>query len=706
MLLKKLSFYRAFLIGLCFIASLSCEDDDVREVTLYDKGTVEVNASTTSIAFGETVTFSETSTKVNKLEWSFPGGSPDSSTESNVTVTYSTPGSFDATLEVTYIDNQTETKTFKILVEGPDEPLPFGDTPVSLPGVIEAENYDLGGQGVAYNDTEEENLAVSAGSPTYRADDGIDIEVSDTRTNIGYTNADEWANYTVEVANAGPYDFDFQVASGSDDGGKSLKIQLLNQDTGVVSDLGETGDFPNTGGWGTYTSLVASGINLPAGTQTIRIFFTGGGTNVDNFTVTESSTQGGGGVPLGPLNIAIATNNVDNEAGYIAALELAGHTVEAISQKYENLDASGVATLNGFDLVIISRNNNSGTYGTDPGVRANWMSVTTPVIIISPYVARTSRLQLFDNDNGIDGVGSSLDAVIATHPVFTGIDLTSGNTGDITTSGLHVVDTPSAGNGTIIATTGGANYVTLAEWNANTEFYAGSSMAAGKRMFMAASGTYDFNDIGTKYFLNVVEYIVSGSVYVEGVDTSGGSTDPGKTLGFYTERITDENNLATEPENNANYIITTVTNAAEGSEAIYAQFDAVNSDNPQTYGAMLTINPTTAPFALAEYGFMNISLKAPTENTKNIRLRFNTNNGNYWVTLSTADTDAIYGMVRDGQWHTLKIPFGDIKLNGDGLPLDVTTVEVSAFRLRTDDADFDITANYDWYLDDIYFSQN
>src|SRR5438270_212865 len=47
---------------------------------------------------------------------------------------------------------------------------PFGGTPVTLPGLVEAANYDTGGQGVAYN------VASTNGSAnSYRAD-GVDLE--------------------------------------------------------------------------------------------------------------------------------------------------------------------------------------------------------------------------------------------------------------------------------------------------------------------------------------------------------------------------------------------------------------------------------------------------------------------------------------------------------------------------------------------------
>ena len=512
---KAISFFALFFIG---ISILSC-DDDVIEVTLFDKGTTNAVASASTIESGESVTFTATTTKEYTLEWTFPGGNPATSTDAIVDVTFDNP-SFDDVLNsevklvVKYIDNTTETIKLNIQVAPTDAlplPIPYGGTAINVPGIIEAENYDEGGQGIAYNDTEEENKAETAGSATYREDDGVDIEVGTTQTNIGYTNAGEWVNYTVDVTQTGIYDIEFVVASGSTEGGKSIRLETIEPLTGNITELGETGDFPNTGGWGVYTTVTIPAITLSAGTNTLRANFTGGGTNLDKINITS-----GAGNPIGSLNIAIATNNEANEAGYVAALEAAGHTVEVIASKYENLDDAGVAALNGFDLVIISRNNSSGAYGAnDPAVRDRWMSVTTPVIIISPYVARMSRLQLLNNDGGEDNSGTSLDVLLEDHPVFSGIDLTAAKTGDITTTGLDVVMTADGGNGSIIATTGANGYIALAEWDTNTAAYAGAGTHIGKRMFMAASGTYGFNDVGTKYFLNVVEYIVSGDVYVE-----------------------------------------------------------------------------------------------------------------------------------------------------------------------------------------------
>ena len=56
---------------------------------------------------------------------------------------------------------------------------PYGGTPAAVPGVVQAENYDTGGQGVAYNVT-----STNGTGNSYRSD-GIDLETtSDTRRRL------------------------------------------------------------------------------------------------------------------------------------------------------------------------------------------------------------------------------------------------------------------------------------------------------------------------------------------------------------------------------------------------------------------------------------------------------------------------------------------------------------------------------------------
>jgi hypothetical protein len=291
MILKRTNLSIAGLryLALCLlVGTFSSCTKEPRVVELFDKGELVATASNTSILAGETVTFEETSTKVQSVLWTFDGGSPESSTSSNITVTYETGGSYQAVLAVTFVDNTIQERVFPIEVEGavvePVGQAPYGGSALGLPGVLQVENYDLGGEGVAYHDTEEENLGETAGSPTYREDDGVDLQVNDDATvvNIGYVAPDEWTEYTVNVQEAAAYDFEFFVAS--DPGGTAVKIQSVDGE--MVTDLGELAAFPTTGGWTTYVPIVVSGINLNAGQQILRLAFTGGNVNVDKISIT------------------------------------------------------------------------------------------------------------------------------------------------------------------------------------------------------------------------------------------------------------------------------------------------------------------------------------------------------------------------------------------------------------------------------------
>lgn len=100
----------------------SCEEEKNWETTVYEVGDFDAISDNTSILAGETITFTDLSTKVYSREWSFLGGDPASSGDSTVTVSYNQGSKVDApyvaTLTVTYLDNRVETREFNIEVEG------------------------------------------------------------------------------------------------------------------------------------------------------------------------------------------------------------------------------------------------------------------------------------------------------------------------------------------------------------------------------------------------------------------------------------------------------------------------------------------------------------------------------------------------------------------------------------------------------------
>jgi endonuclease/exonuclease/phosphatase family metal-dependent hydrolase len=148
---------------------------------------------------------------------------------------------------------------------------PFHGSPVSLPAKIEAEDFDNGGEGVAYYDSTPGN---SGGA--YRQTD-VDIEPSSNGTyDVGWITPGEWLNYTVNVPAAGAYTVWFRVASP----GGALFHVGFNSASNVWTTVG----VPATGGWQTWT-IVSVPVNLGAGTQQITLYFDTGSMNIDDFTV-------------------------------------------------------------------------------------------------------------------------------------------------------------------------------------------------------------------------------------------------------------------------------------------------------------------------------------------------------------------------------------------------------------------------------------
>ncbi|MCH8063269.1 MAG: carbohydrate-binding protein, partial [Chloroflexi bacterium] len=144
-----------------------------------------------------------------------------------------------------------------------DPPVPIG---LVLPGRIEAEDYNPGGEGAGYHDTTGGN---NGGS--YRSDD-VDIEITTDAGdgfNVGWIEEGEWLAFDVDVADSGPYDITARVASAGS-GGKSLHIEIDGIDvTGSMA-------FQPTGGWQNWTDVSAFAVGLEAGPHVLRIVMDSG----------------------------------------------------------------------------------------------------------------------------------------------------------------------------------------------------------------------------------------------------------------------------------------------------------------------------------------------------------------------------------------------------------------------------------------------
>src|SRR6185312_8434002 len=152
--------------------------------------------------------------------------------------------------------------------------LPYNNSPQGVPGTLEVENYDTGGEGVSFH-----NPSPSGANP-YRQDD-VDVEpTSDAGGGyaVGSTTPGEWFNYTVNVASTTTYALGLRVASGSGGGTVHVNVDGANA-TGPIH-------ISNTGGWQNWTTLSVPNVSIPAGQHVITLSIdsaTAAGTSVGNF---------------------------------------------------------------------------------------------------------------------------------------------------------------------------------------------------------------------------------------------------------------------------------------------------------------------------------------------------------------------------------------------------------------------------------------
>ena len=172
---------------------------------------------------------------------------------------------------------------------------PYGGTAAAVPGTVQAENYDTGGQGVAYNVT-----AVNGSANSYRSN-GVDLEATtDTGGgyDLGWTAAGQWFKYTVNVATAGTYAVSLRLAA------PTAVTNALQINNAAGTDLTGVVTAPATGGWQDWTTVTAN-ITLPAGVQTLTVDQDSPGWNINYLTFASSGGStpppGGsfGGFPAG-----------------------------------------------------------------------------------------------------------------------------------------------------------------------------------------------------------------------------------------------------------------------------------------------------------------------------------------------------------------------------------------------------------------------
>jgi len=139
------------------------------------------------------------------------------------------------------------------------------------PCVINAADFDLGGEGNAFHDADSGDNSGQNGD--YRRQNGDTqsdaVDIEGFGVNVGWTGGGEWLLYTVDVQDGGEYLAEVQTAvPGS--GSFHLEVDGVN--------VTNTIEVPNTGGWGPFEWNPSPGIvmNFTAGRHTVKYYFEGG----------------------------------------------------------------------------------------------------------------------------------------------------------------------------------------------------------------------------------------------------------------------------------------------------------------------------------------------------------------------------------------------------------------------------------------------
>ena len=164
---------------------------------------------------------------------------------------------------------------------------PYHGSPLAVGSgttIIEAEDFDLGGEGVGYHD-----FSVGNTGNRYRTGEDVDIENcydSGGGYNVGWIQPFDWMDYTVDVTTArGDYTLIARVATKESGGAFVVRFKGTNETSWIA--------VPNTGNWQGWSNTASVTVTLDSGPQLMRFFRRADAEfNLNKFTLTYIGGNG------------------------------------------------------------------------------------------------------------------------------------------------------------------------------------------------------------------------------------------------------------------------------------------------------------------------------------------------------------------------------------------------------------------------------
>lgn len=186
----------------------------------------------------------------------------------------------------------------------PGSSSPFLIAPQRVPGVVEAEFFDLGGPGVAYRD-----LGVGNSVGSIRLDEDVDIGPA-RDAGAGYEIeaifGREWVGYTVDVQEAGTYRITARTSSVQ---GGRMRLAVDGED--LFGDV----DVDVTNSSIRYANTLLGDAELSSGRHTVRVDMRSGGFTLNSLRFTRvNTTAAEGPASSGALDLQVGPNPARSRA--------------------------------------------------------------------------------------------------------------------------------------------------------------------------------------------------------------------------------------------------------------------------------------------------------------------------------------------------------------------------------------------------------
>lgn len=165
----------------------------------------------------------------------------------------------------------------RIIIETPSQkPYPDSDLPHQVPGTIQFENYDSGGEGLGYHDSSGQDTI----SYTYRDNDNVDLGRNGTI--VSSLEAEEWLEYTLDVQLTGFYILKIRHRTTLSPGVQAFHLILPDATDTLLLNV----ETLYTGRSDFYTDEVGV-IFLHSGKQVLRFAILGSGFDLDYMEFTH-----------------------------------------------------------------------------------------------------------------------------------------------------------------------------------------------------------------------------------------------------------------------------------------------------------------------------------------------------------------------------------------------------------------------------------